>query len=155
MSSYLSYDNTGMSYDPTSIVTTALSILRSAAPTRPCTCRLHYTWPMVYPLPPSHLSSFISSARVIYLRALSLYSNGRFISAEWFRQEAIGFSGDLKLGHYVKIPPYTMFKIQVVAAVVNCLVLTSIQDWMFANIVDLIKRMDSTACPIICSLLRP
>ncbi|KAF9015044.1 OPT oligopeptide transporter protein-domain-containing protein [Cyathus striatus] len=51
--------------------------------------------------------------------------------------QAIGFAGDLKLGHYMKIPPRIMFSIQVVAATVSCFVVTLVQEWMFANIEDI------------------
>jgi OPT family oligopeptide transporter len=63
--------------------------------------------------------------------------------------QAISFAGDLKLGHYMKIPPRTMFTIQVVAAVVSCIVVTSVQDWMFANIVDICTpdQKDGFSCP--------
>jgi OPT family oligopeptide transporter len=50
--------------------------------------------------------------------------------------QAVGFAGDLKLGHYMKIPPRMMFMVQVVAAFVSCIVCVLIQDWMFANVVD-------------------
>jgi oligopeptide transporters, OPT superfamily len=63
--------------------------------------------------------------------------------------QAIAFAGDLKLGHYMKIPPRTMFTIQVVAAVVSCIVVTSVQEWMFANIVDICTpdQKDGFSCP--------
>jgi OPT family oligopeptide transporter len=63
--------------------------------------------------------------------------------------QAIGFAGDLKLGHYMKIPPRTMFTIQVVAAVVSCIVVTTVQDWMFANIVDICTpdQKNGFSCP--------
>jgi hypothetical protein len=51
--------------------------------------------------------------------------------------QAIGFAGDLKLGHYMKIPPRVMFSVQVVAAVISCFVATGVQDWAFANIEDI------------------
>ena len=51
--------------------------------------------------------------------------------------QALGFAGDLKLGHYMKIPPRLMFLAQVIAAFVSCIVVTLVQDWMFANIVDI------------------
>ncbi|KAG6371674.1 OPT oligopeptide transporter [Boletus reticuloceps] len=51
--------------------------------------------------------------------------------------QAVGFAGDLKLGHYMKIPPRLMFTAQVVAAFVSAIVVTLVQDWMFANIVDI------------------
>ena len=50
--------------------------------------------------------------------------------------QAVGFSGDLKLGHYMKVPPRLMFLAQVIAAFVGSIVVTSVQNWMFSNIVD-------------------
>ena len=63
--------------------------------------------------------------------------------------QAVGFTGDLKLGHYMKIPPRLMFLAQVVAAFVNCIVVTLVQDWMFANIVDICQpdQPQSFTCP--------
>lgn len=51
--------------------------------------------------------------------------------------QSVGFAGDLKLGHYMKIPPRLMFLAQVMAAAVSSIVVTLVQDWMFANIVDI------------------
>ncbi|KAL4069408.1 OPT oligopeptide transporter [Scleroderma citrinum] len=63
--------------------------------------------------------------------------------------QAVGFSGDLKLGHYMKIPPRLMFLAQVVAAFVSSIVVTSVQNWMFANIVDFCQpnQPDHFVCP--------
>ncbi|KAF8649748.1 hypothetical protein AX16_005518 [Volvariella volvacea WC 439] len=63
--------------------------------------------------------------------------------------QAVGFAGDLKLGHYMKIPPRIMFSIQVTAAVVSCFVVVLVQDWMFANIPDICTReqKDGFICP--------
>ncbi|TFK41282.1 OPT oligopeptide transporter [Crucibulum laeve] len=63
--------------------------------------------------------------------------------------QAVGFAGDLKLGHYMKIPPRIMFSVQVVAAVVSCFVVTLVQDWMFANIEDICTptQKDGFRCP--------
>ncbi|KAL0950706.1 hypothetical protein HGRIS_007482 [Hohenbuehelia grisea] len=63
--------------------------------------------------------------------------------------QAVGFAGDLKLGHYMKIPPRMMFMVQVVAAVVSCFVVTLVQDWMFANVVDICTRQQTNGfiCP--------
>jgi OPT family oligopeptide transporter len=63
--------------------------------------------------------------------------------------QAITFAGDLKLGHYMKIPPRTMFTIQVIAAGVSCIVVTSVLDWMFANIADICTpdQKDGFICP--------
>jgi OPT family oligopeptide transporter len=64
-------------------------------------------------------------------------------------RQAITFAGDLKLGHYMKIPPRIMFSIQMVVVVVSCIVVVSVQDWMFANIVDFCSpdQKDGFICP--------
>ncbi|KAF7320173.1 OPT oligopeptide transporter [Mycena kentingensis (nom. inval.)] len=48
--------------------------------------------------------------------------------------QGVAFAGDLKLGHYMKIPPRTMFTIQMVACVLTCFVVTGVQSWMLSNI---------------------
>ncbi|KAJ6543915.1 OPT oligopeptide transporter [Mycena capillaripes] len=49
-------------------------------------------------------------------------------------QQATTFASDLKLGHYMKIPPRTMFTIQMVAVVVTCFVVTAVNSWMLDNV---------------------
>jgi OPT family small oligopeptide transporter len=63
--------------------------------------------------------------------------------------QAIGFSADLKLGHYMKIPPRVMFSSQVIATFVGCFVVTLVQDWMFANITDFCTpgQKNGFSCP--------
>jgi len=63
--------------------------------------------------------------------------------------QAIGFSGDLKLGSYMKIPPRVMFSVQVVASIVGCFVVVSVQDWMLANIEDICTpdQKNGFTCP--------
>lgn len=51
--------------------------------------------------------------------------------------QAINFAGDLKLGHYMKVPPRMMFSVQVIAAIIACIWVTFIQDWMLDNIEDI------------------
>ncbi|KAG2117614.1 OPT oligopeptide transporter [Suillus clintonianus] len=55
-------------------------------------------------------------------------------SAYMGTNQAVGFAGDLKLGHYMKVPPRLMFTAQVLAAFLSCIVVTLVQNWMFANI---------------------
>jgi len=50
--------------------------------------------------------------------------------------QAISFAGDLKLGHYMKIPPRIMFLVQVIPTVFACIWVTVIQDWMLSNVED-------------------
>lgn len=63
--------------------------------------------------------------------------------------QAATFAGDLKLGHYMKIPPRTMFTIQMVAVFVTCFVAVGTQAWMFANVEDmcLSTQKDGFICP--------
>jgi OPT family small oligopeptide transporter len=52
-------------------------------------------------------------------------------------QQAIQFTADFKLGHYMKVPPRPMFWGQIVATVVAGTVQLGIQAWMFENIPEL------------------
>lgn len=63
--------------------------------------------------------------------------------------QAVTFAGDLKLGHYMKIPPRMMFTVQLVAAFVSCFVVIFVQDWMLNNIEDICtpQQKDGFRCP--------
>ncbi|KAH7922257.1 OPT oligopeptide transporter [Leucogyrophana mollusca] len=63
--------------------------------------------------------------------------------------QALQFASDFKLGHYMKIPPRTMFWAQVVAAVVAGTVQLGVQAWMFTNIPDMCSttQKDGFICP--------
>jgi OPT family small oligopeptide transporter len=63
--------------------------------------------------------------------------------------QGVAFAGDLKLGHYMKIPPRMMFIIQLVAAVITCFVVTIVQSWMFANVAGICTpdAPDNFVCP--------
>jgi OPT family oligopeptide transporter len=50
--------------------------------------------------------------------------------------QAVLFCGDMKLGHYMKVPPRIMFLAQTIAVFTSCFVVTLVQNWMFENIVD-------------------
>lgn len=62
-----------------------------------------------------------------------LFKTIGFITAN----QAISFAGDLKLGHYMKVPPRLMFSVQVVGAIIAAIWVTLIQDWMLNNIEDI------------------
>jgi len=47
------------------------------------------------------------------------------------------FAADLKLGHYMKVPPRIMFTIQIVSTVITSIWITFIQDWMLNNVEDI------------------
>ena len=48
--------------------------------------------------------------------------------------QTIFFVADLKIGHYMKVPPRIMFIVQIVSTVITCIWVTFIQDWMLSNI---------------------
>ncbi|KDR73127.1 hypothetical protein GALMADRAFT_100686 [Galerina marginata CBS 339.88] len=54
--------------------------------------------------------------------------------------QAMQFTADFKLGHYMKIPPRPMFWCQVVATVVAGTVQLGVQSWMFSNIPELCQE---------------
>ena len=51
--------------------------------------------------------------------------------------QTINFTADLKLGHYMKIPPRIMFTIQIIGTIITTIWTISIQDWMLHNIEDI------------------
>ncbi|TDL22401.1 glutathione transporter [Rickenella mellea] len=51
--------------------------------------------------------------------------------------QATLFSADLKLGHYMKIPPRLMFSAQIISSVLSALTAVLVQSAMFANIPDM------------------
>ncbi|KAF8839866.1 small oligopeptide transporter [Paxillus ammoniavirescens] len=63
--------------------------------------------------------------------------------------QALQFTVDLKLGHYMKVPPRQMFWSQVVATVVAGTTQLGVQSWMFSNITDMCNphQKDGFICP--------
>jgi OPT family oligopeptide transporter len=63
--------------------------------------------------------------------------------------QALQFTSDFKLGHYMKISHRPMFWCQIVATVVAGTVQLSVQAWMFSNIEDLCSpdQRDGFTCP--------
>ncbi|PCH34542.1 OPT oligopeptide transporter [Wolfiporia cocos MD-104 SS10] len=63
--------------------------------------------------------------------------------------QALQFASDMKLGHYMKIPPRPMFFAQVIAAVIGGTVQLGVQAWMFTNIEDMCSptQKDRFICP--------
>jgi len=64
--------------------------------------------------------------------------------------QATSFARDLKLGHYMKVPPRIMFAIQLVSTVITCIWVTCIQDWMLNEIEDICtpRQKQGFICPI-------
>ncbi|KAL7278030.1 OPT oligopeptide transporter [Trametes coccinea BRFM310] len=63
--------------------------------------------------------------------------------------QALQFTSDFKLGHYMKVPPRVMFWAQVVAAVIGGTVQLGVQTWMFAHIEGMCtpNQKDGFICP--------
>jgi len=63
--------------------------------------------------------------------------------------QALTFTSDFKLGHYMKIAPRPMFWSQVIATVVAGTVQLGVQAWMFTNINDFCapNQKDGFICP--------
>ena len=64
--------------------------------------------------------------------------------------QGIKFSSDLKLGHYMKIPPKLLFNVQMVATIVSSLTQVGVLNWMFVNIPSLCtpEAINGFSCPI-------
>ena len=63
--------------------------------------------------------------------------------------QALTFTSDFKLGHYMKIPPRPMFCAQVVATMIAGTVQLGVQSWMFTNIEGMCEtdQRDGFTCP--------
>ncbi|KAJ7791750.1 OPT oligopeptide transporter [Mycena olivaceomarginata] len=63
--------------------------------------------------------------------------------------QALNFTSDFKLGHYMKIPPRPMFWSQIIATVVAGTVQLGVQAWMFTNIDGFCQpdQKDGFICP--------
>ncbi|KAF8247114.1 OPT superfamily oligopeptide transporter [Wilcoxina mikolae CBS 423.85] len=64
--------------------------------------------------------------------------------------QGLKFAADLKLGHYMKIPPRLLFTVQMVATIVGCLTQIGVMNWMFSNIPGICtpEAMNGFTCPI-------
>ena len=64
--------------------------------------------------------------------------------------QGIKFCADLKLGHYMKIPPRILFKVQMVATIVSSVTQIAVLNWMFGNIRGLCtsEALNGFICPI-------
>ncbi|KZV91748.1 OPT oligopeptide transporter [Exidia glandulosa HHB12029] len=63
--------------------------------------------------------------------------------------QALTFTSDFKLGHYMKIPPRPMFWAQVVCTIIAGTVQLGVQAWMFTNIEDMCdpNQKNGFICP--------
>lgn len=61
--------------------------------------------------------------------------------------QGLKFSSDLKLGHYMKIPPRLLFSVQMVATIISSLMQIGVLNWMFANVRGICTLRQSTDLP--------
>ncbi|KAF8891861.1 oligopeptide transporter [Infundibulicybe gibba] len=63
--------------------------------------------------------------------------------------EATSFVQDLKLGHYVKVPPRATFLVQLVATTLAAFVQVGVKAWIFGNVHDICKpnQKSQLTCP--------
>ncbi|KAF8577798.1 OPT oligopeptide transporter [Ramaria rubella] len=63
--------------------------------------------------------------------------------------QALTFTADFKLGHYMKIPPRPMFWCQVIATIIAGTVQLGVQAWMFSNIPEMCSptQKNGFICP--------
>lgn len=63
--------------------------------------------------------------------------------------QSVSFASDLKMGHYLKVPPRTMFTAQVAATIVGAFVSIGVNAWQLNNIQDICQPDQSASftCP--------
>lgn len=64
--------------------------------------------------------------------------------------QGIKFAADLKLGHYMKIPPRTLFWVQMVATIVSSVTQIGVLNWMFVNVPGICtpQAINGFTCPL-------
>jgi OPT family oligopeptide transporter len=64
--------------------------------------------------------------------------------------QGLKFAADLKLGHYMKIPPRTLFSVQMLSTVVSSLTQILVLNWMFLHIPSICtpQALNGFTCPI-------
>ncbi|KAL9117509.1 MAG: hypothetical protein Q9187_005956 [Circinaria calcarea] len=64
--------------------------------------------------------------------------------------QGVKFAADLKLGHYMKIPPKLLFAVQMTATLVSSITQIAVLNWMFVNIPRICtpEAVNGFTCPI-------
>ncbi|KIJ51353.1 hypothetical protein M422DRAFT_158620 [Sphaerobolus stellatus SS14] len=59
------------------------------------------------------------------------------------------FTGDMKLGHYIKVPPRATFLVQSITTIICAFVQVGVKEWMFANIEGICEQNQKSRfiCP--------
>lgn len=76
--------------------------------------------------------------------AMMMFKNYGYISVS----QALYFAQDLKLGHYMKVPPRVMFTSQLIASIWSALVQMGVLNWAFDNIPNFcsLQQADHFTC---------
>ncbi|KAI1263905.1 OPT family small oligopeptide transporter [Xylariaceae sp. FL1019] len=77
--------------------------------------------------------------------AMMMFKNYGYLAMS----QALYFAQDLKLGHYMKVPPRPMFWAQLVASVWSAVVQIAVMNWAFGNIENVCEpdQANSYTCP--------
>ncbi|KHN98781.1 small oligopeptide transporter, OPT family [Metarhizium album ARSEF 1941] len=77
--------------------------------------------------------------------AMMMFKNYGYISMS----QALYFAQDLKLGHYMKVPPRVMFSSQLIASIWSAIIQIAVMNWALAKIPDICNddQKDSYTCP--------
>lgn len=77
--------------------------------------------------------------------AMMMFKNYGYVSMG----QALYFAQDLKLGHYMKVPPRVMFTSQLVASIWSAILQILVMNWALDNIPDIctVDQKDSYTCP--------
>lgn len=64
--------------------------------------------------------------------------------------QGVKFAADMKLGHYMKVPPRILFAVQMVATLFSSVTQIGVLNWMFANIPGICtpQALNGFTCPI-------
>ncbi|CCM00338.1 uncharacterized protein FIBRA_02368 [Fibroporia radiculosa] len=77
--------------------------------------------------------------------AMMLFKTFGFITVS----QSLSLASDLKIGHYMKVPPRIMFAAQTLATILSAFICVSVQIWQFDHIPDFCQQgqKDSFTCP--------
>jgi len=115
--------------------------------------------PMLYTLPAGFI--YATSGQAVALNLLAQIIPGGLLPGQPIANmifkgytiqtlaEALSFVQDLKLGHYIKVPPRATFIVQLTATLFAAFIQVGVKQWMFASIPDICQpnQGSSLTCP--------
>lgn len=92
--------------------------------------------------PPEFIIGYMQPGRPTAMMLFKTYGYITMVQAVYFIQ-------DLKLGHYMKVPPRTMFMAQTIATIWSCFVQVAVMNWALGSITDVCSRRQTNhfTCP--------